>query len=85
MPKEKEKPIKTIFSIKLAPLDVPPERRLQTLAALGWISLATIVWPLSTILGILLAYYFSWGKYVVLGYLLWAYYDRETCEKGGRR
>lgn len=76
---------KPVFSIKLAPLDVPPERRLQTLSVFGWVCLVLAVGPISWAVAAFLAYNTFWGIYAIFAYLFYMYMDWEICEKGGRR
>lgn len=76
---------RSIFRIKFAPLNVPTNRRKQTLAALAWILMPIVFGPLAWMLVIYLIAYTSIAKYFAISYLLWMYMDKESCERGGRR
>lgn len=73
-----------LLGIKFAPLNRPLERRLQTLAALAWF--ITLGFG-STICIAFMAYIILFTRLYVLGlaYLAWIWYDRDICNKGGRR
>ncbi|EFN69400.1 Diacylglycerol O-acyltransferase [Camponotus floridanus] len=74
-----------ILGIKFAPLNIPLERRLQTLVIAIWI----LVFPFGDFWGyIITAYlllYTQTLRYFMLLYFLWMYYDWNTCDRGGRR
>jgi len=74
-----------ILGVKFAPLNVPLERRLQTLAVAIWVSITAF----GDFLGYLITAYFllctETIRYFVLLYFLWMYYDWDTCHRGGRR
>ncbi|XP_026480228.1 2-acylglycerol O-acyltransferase 1-like [Ctenocephalides felis] len=69
--------------LKFAPLDTPLERRLQTLAAAGWIT--TMLWAefLSIALCLYIVLCSSWYWLGVL-YVFWVAIDRDICHQGGR-
>lgn len=73
-----------ILGIKFAPLNIPLERRLQTLVIAIWI----LVFPFGDFWGyIITAYlllYTQTLRYFMLLYFLWMYYDWNTCDRGGR-
>jgi len=75
----------SFFRIKLAPLNVPRHRRLETLAALAWITAPLIFGPICWIIVINLIIHTTLARYFAIGYLLWMYSDKATCEHGGRR
>ncbi|KAJ8921379.1 hypothetical protein NQ315_002995 [Exocentrus adspersus] len=73
-----------IFGIQFAPLNVPMERRLQTLAAAAWM----IVMAFGGFIGLLIALYlltFTSFWFITGVYLLWAWFiDADIAERGGR-
>ncbi|XP_063909572.1 2-acylglycerol O-acyltransferase 1-like isoform X2 [Zophobas morio] len=71
-----------ILGIEFAPLNVPLERRLQTLAAAAWF----VVLAFGSFFGIIITGYLFFTSYwwLSLLYLLWIYIDSNTCEEGGR-
>jgi len=73
-----------ILGVEFAPINVPLERRLQTLSVLTWIMLFFVSGPLSVPILVYMLFYTRLWIFVVL-YLAWVYLDRETCERGGRR
>lgn len=74
-----------LFKIKLAPLNVPRHRRLETLAALCWIMMPFFLGPICWAMMIYLIAHTTTFRYLALAYLIWMYMDKETCERGGRR
>ncbi|XP_046408238.1 2-acylglycerol O-acyltransferase 2-A-like isoform X2 [Ischnura elegans] len=70
--------------IEFAPLNVPWERRMQTFAALFWIC---TFFFMGLVAALILAFIFFYTKYYYLTvlYLLWLWYDKDICERGGRR
>ncbi|CAG5107847.1 Similar to mogat2-a: 2-acylglycerol O-acyltransferase 2-A (Xenopus laevis) [Cotesia congregata] len=73
-----------LFGIHFAPLRVPLKRRLQTLAAAAWIfvlGFGGVIGWLSTIYFLLFT---TWMRYFSIFYLMWIYYDKDTCIRGGR-
>lgn len=74
-----------ILGVKFAPLNIPLERRLQTLAVAIWV----FITPFGDFLGFIatgyLLLYTQTIRYFVLLYFLWMYYDWDTCDRGGRR
>ncbi|XP_018568259.1 2-acylglycerol O-acyltransferase 2-like [Anoplophora glabripennis] len=73
-----------IFGIQFAPLNVPLERRIQTLAAATWM----VAMAFGGFIGLLIALYLiAFTKYwwLTLLYLLWIYViDKDVSEQGGR-
>lgn len=72
------------FGIQFAPLRVPLQRRLQTLAAAAWICVLGFGGVVSWLLTIYLILFTEWIRYFMFIYLGWIYYDRSTCSEGGR-
>ncbi|XP_066580915.1 2-acylglycerol O-acyltransferase 1-like [Prorops nasuta] len=73
-----------MLNVKFAPLNVPLERRLQTLAAAGWIVVCVLGSPICYLITAYLLLFTTTIRYFVILYLFWAYYDRDTCDHGGR-
>ncbi|KAL0833004.1 hypothetical protein ABMA28_001124 [Loxostege sticticalis] len=71
------------LGVKWAPTNLPMNRRLQTLAATGWICLVLIGEGLSIYLAIQLLYSSYW--YLGILYAAWMLNDIEICHKGGRK
>lgn len=74
-----------IFGIQFAPLDVPLERRLQTLGVATWLTIVafgTVVGPLVTLY--LLVYTRFWWLTVLYLFWIWVL-DKDASEKGGRQ
>ncbi|CAB4066110.1 MOGAT1 [Lepeophtheirus salmonis] len=72
-----------ILGIKFAPLNVPFERRLQTIAALIWSSIIVIGFPL----GCTIFLYLLWTsqvRWILWPYIAWIIYDFNTPFNGGR-
>lgn len=73
-----------IFGIRFAPLNVPLERRLQTLSAAGWM----VTMAFGGFIGMLLALYlllFTKLWWLVALYLFWIWViDKDSSEQGGR-
>ncbi|XP_034934957.1 2-acylglycerol O-acyltransferase 2-A-like [Chelonus insularis] len=74
-----------LFGIQFAPICVPLERRLQTLAAGGWFVFIVFGGSMGCFLAIYLIFFTEWIRYLVIIYIAWIYYDRDTCIQGGRR
>uniref|UniRef100_A0A1B6EFZ4 Acyltransferase n=1 Tax=Clastoptera arizonana TaxID=38151 RepID=A0A1B6EFZ4_9HEMI len=73
-----------IFGIQFAPLDIPLERRLQTLAAACWFGTLAFL----PFIGLFtLIYFILFTRYWMFGllYATWICYDRKISENGGRR
>lgn len=73
-----------ILGVKFAPLNVPMERRLQTLAAAIWIFVSAFGNFLGFLITAYLLFYTETIRYFLLLYFLWMYYDWDTCNRGGR-
>ena len=71
-----------ILGVKFAPLLLPIERRLQTLAVFYWISTFLFLGFLTTSTLLLLA--FSPYKWITILYITWLIYDWNTPYTGGR-
>lgn len=72
-----------LFGIRFAPLNVPLKRRLQTLAAAGWM----ITMAFGGFMGMFFAIYLLWTRiwWLVTLYLVWIWLiDKDISEKGGR-
>lgn len=74
--------ISDALGIQWAPLNIPISRRLQTLAAFGWICLPLFGEGLTIYLYIKLLYSSYW--WLALLYAVWMLNDVEICQKGGR-
>ncbi|RWS26165.1 2-acylglycerol O-acyltransferase 1-like protein, partial [Leptotrombidium deliense] len=73
----------TVCGIEFAPLLIPIERRLQTLAVLYFV---LEFMPIGlTCLSILVYLSFTSFHYITLLYLLWFAYDKQVSYRGGRR
>nr|KAG5696481.1 hypothetical protein BaRGS_016520 [Batillaria attramentaria] len=72
-----------VLGMELAPLDIPMERRLQTLAVVHftYIFLFMGFGILFFFLYLLITDYY----YIPLLYFVWYYWDRHVSERGGRR
>jgi len=68
-----------LLGIDFAPLNVPWERRLQTLACLYALT-EYLFGSLSYL--IVIALLFTKYYYIPLLYLTWMYYDRHACRRG---
>ncbi|XP_045494257.1 2-acylglycerol O-acyltransferase 2-like [Colias croceus] len=74
--------ISKVLGVEWAPLNVPLSRRLQTLAATGWICLVLFSEALAVLLFIKLLYSSYW--YLALLYAVWMLNDIDICHRGGR-
>jgi len=72
-----------LFGIEFAPIILPLERRLQTLAVFVWIWSIIFLGAVSTFV---LLYMVAWTRFwwVALAYFTWMIVDRKTAEHGGR-
>ncbi|XP_012062634.1 PREDICTED: diacylglycerol O-acyltransferase 2 [Atta cephalotes] len=73
-----------ILGVKFAPLNVPLERRLQTLIVAIWTFVTAFGNFLGYLITIYLIFYTETIRYFLLLYFLWMYYDWDTCHNGGR-
>lgn len=71
------------FGLQFAPLNVPLERRLQTLAVVYFLTCFIVMGMFIIIIGIYLV--FTDYYWVTLLTVSWVYYDRKTPHRGGRR
>ncbi|VVC95732.1 unnamed protein product [Leptidea sinapis] len=67
------------FGIKWAPLNVPLSRRLQTLAATGWICLILFGEAFAVLLFIKILYSSLW--YLAIIYAIWMLNDIDVCHR----
>ena len=72
------------FGVTFAPLRVPLERRLQTVAAAAWFCVLAFGGLICLIFTAYLLIFTQWLRYFIILYLIWAYYDRDTSRRGGR-
>ena len=75
-----------VMNIEFAPLRVPLERRLQTLAAAAWF----FVMVFGNLVGLCIFIYGIFSSYrlinlLLIAYVIFMYYDRNTPRQGGRR
>ncbi|KAL6268531.1 hypothetical protein P5V15_001664 [Pogonomyrmex californicus] len=73
-----------ILGVKFAPLNVPLERRLQTLTVAIWTFVIVFGDFLGYIIMIYLLFYTKLIRYFMVLYLFWMYYDWNTYNHGGR-
>lgn len=73
-----------ILGVKFAPLNIPLERRLQTLTAATWIFISAFGNFMGYLITAYLLLYTETTRYFLLLYFLWMYYDWDTCHQGGR-
>jgi len=71
------------LGLKLAPINIPLARRLQTFAVLFWLTWFFFAGPLGLWLVIYSALYTQYWP-LTLGYLLFILYDFDTMNRGGR-
>ncbi|XP_014207549.1 2-acylglycerol O-acyltransferase 1 [Copidosoma floridanum] len=77
--------MKKVLGVEFAPLSVPLERRMQTLAAAAWFYCGVFGGPIGwlvTLLGLLLGP--NWLRLLLVGYLVFVYLDWDTRLRGGR-
>ena len=77
------KPIK-FLGLEFAPVALPLERRLQTLAVILHMTLFMLGGLLFLILSYNLVFYSENWKWLPLLYFAWYFYDLDTAEQGGR-
>ncbi|XP_041970330.1 2-acylglycerol O-acyltransferase 2-A-like isoform X1 [Aricia agestis] len=75
--------ISNAFGIKWAPLDLPMQRRLQTLGALAWVIITLCGEPLCILAFFKLIYSAYWWLGIL--YAVWMINDIEVCHRGGRK
>eukprot|EP00095_Tigriopus_kingsejongensis_P010589 maker-scaffold449_size167299-snap-gene-0.17 protein:Tk10589 transcript:maker-scaffold449_size167299-snap-gene-0.17-mRNA-1 annotation:"2-acylglycerol o-acyltransferase 1" len=84
--KRKSDPLREPFHIMgtdFAPLSLPLERRLQTLAVLIYVSLFMLM-SLSTVSTLLYLFFFTSYKWIPLFYVAYMWLDIDTCNQGGK-
>jgi len=75
---------KKVLGVEFAPLSLPWERRMQTVSVLSWISAFFLMGPISVVfLGYI--FFFTQFGFITLLYLAWYIFDRDKCNRGGRR
>ena len=72
-----------VFGIEYAPLRIPLERRLQTLAITYYCSQFLLIGFVSFIFLVFLTFTKLW--FIPVTYSVWWFYDRSSCCRGGRR
>ena len=73
----------SVMGVEWAPLSLPLERRLQTLAVCLYMSLALFLGLCSTA-GLAYVFFFTQYAWVAVLYLTWMVYDWNIGEEGGR-
>lgn len=74
-----------LFGIEFAPLNVPMERRLQTLAAATWFTFGVFGGPFCSFLTLfILLMAPNWLRLLIMAYLVFMYLDWDVRLKGGR-
>jgi hypothetical protein len=76
--------IMDLLGIKFAPMNIPLNRRLQTLAACAWF--VTLAFG-PTLCIMFTAYVILFTRYSILAvlYIMWICHDRDVSNRGGRR
>lgn len=72
-----------VMGIKFAPLMIPLERRLQTLAVLYWIATFLFMAGITSVILTILA--FTSYRWITILYITWLVYDWNTPYTGGRK
>lgn len=72
------------MKIKFAPLHLPLERRLQTLAIVAYAIFLTLGATTSIVISVYSVFYTTYFRWLYIGYLSWIIFDWNSCEKGGR-
>jgi len=72
-----------LFGLEFAPIILPLERRLQTLAVFVWIWSIIFLGALSTILLVYMVLYTNYW-WLAVAYFTWMIVDRKAAEQGGR-
>ncbi|XP_045468409.1 2-acylglycerol O-acyltransferase 1-like isoform X2 [Harmonia axyridis] len=70
--------------IKFAPLHIPLERRLQTVAIIAYVLVLCLGASFSILFSVYSLLYTTYLRWVYLGYLSWILFDLNSCERGGR-
>lgn len=73
-----------VLGIQFAPLNIPLKRRLQTLATFCWFMTFVFGGPVCFLIW---TYLLLFTKYKILAfiYMLWQWYDKDSCDKGVNR
>ena len=77
--------IMKILGVHFAPITVPRERQLQTLAVLTWSSIFLLTVPISILILYNLLFNSNYLWSFALIYIAWYFYDINVCNEGGRR
>ena len=74
-----------ILGVHFAPISVPKERRLQTLAVVIWCCIFFWTVPMTILILYNLLFHSNYLWPFALIYIAWYFYDLDVCNKGGRR
>ena len=74
-----------ILGVHFAPLSVPRERRLQTLAMVTWCCIFLWTVPITILILYHLLFHSNYLWPFALMYIAWCFYDLDVCNEGGRR
>ena len=74
-----------ILGVQFAPISVPRERRLQTLAILTWCIIFLWTVPMSILILYNWLFHSNYFWPFALIYIAWYFYDLDVCNKGGQR
>ncbi|XP_044756816.1 2-acylglycerol O-acyltransferase 1-like isoform X2 [Coccinella septempunctata] len=72
------------MNIKFAPLNIPLERRLQTLAIVAYVIILILGVSTSIAISLYVLLYTEYVRWIYLGYLTWIFFDLNSRERGGR-
>ena len=74
-----------LLGVRFAPLSVPMERRLQTLAVLFYVFIFILLSPTTLAVSLYLFFYSESYSWVPVLYVAWMVYDYDVGENGGRK